>query len=71
MTSKRVVATATGFHGGEMRRPGDVFDVPEKLGAKWFKPFQSPAADKADTKPKGKPEAGARPEGRASDQNVI
>lgn len=67
MTNKRVIATALGFHGGELRYQGDVFDVPENLTGKWFKPFQP----QPDVKLKSRQDSTAKSEGRASDQNLI
>jgi len=34
----KVIAHYMGFYGGERRRPGDVFEVPEGTTSKWFAP---------------------------------
>lgn len=42
---KKVIATALGFHGGIRRRPGDVFEVPDKTEGKWFEPVDPPVKE--------------------------
>ena len=55
----KVIATDRGYHGGQIREPGDIFDAEGE--ARWFKPYGADrAADVAepapvDTKAKAKP----------------
>lgn len=46
-------ANATGYYGGVLRYPGDVFDVPDGESALWFEPFETSGAsqDPPDTPP--------------------
>jgi hypothetical protein len=56
----RVIATKLGFYGGARVREGQVFDVPEGIKGKWFKPFVETAeapAKSAESK-KAKPQKG-------------
>lgn len=52
----KVRAIALGFYGGERRRVGEEFDVPDKAKSKWFEPVTKEA------KGKGKKEAEKSPE---------
>ncbi|SMG01067.1 Phage protein [Burkholderia singularis] len=40
----KVRAIKTGFFGGARRYPGDVFEVPKGIKAKWFVPADGEAA---------------------------
>jgi hypothetical protein len=46
----KVVATAKGFFDANLREIGDVFEVPDGLIAKWFKPVDPKDAKKTKAK---------------------
>jgi len=57
----RVIATQLGFYKGSRVREGQVFEVPDGLKGKWFKPYvaaesELPAAKQKRGKGKGEPE---------------
>ena len=55
----KVTAIATGYYNNDLRRAGDVFDVPDGLQASWFVPVED---DKQpDHKPKGRKEDDRQP----------
>lgn len=58
----RVIVTAPGFWG-QLRQPGEEFDVPEGSKATWFKPV------KAD-EPEGKPARGRKASAEPADDLV-
>ena len=51
-------ATATGYYGGILRYPGDVFDVSDGESALWFEPFETSEAsqDPPDDDPPAPPD---------------
>lgn len=64
----RVIATATGFHGGARRRSGATFDVSEGTKGSWFKPFEGPEIQDAPVPPpRDNPPRPAKRKMRASD----
>lgn len=60
----RVIATAQGYDGIQIREPGDEFDMPEDSEAStWFKPVGRAEQAPAATKGKGKAPPPPPPEG--------
>lgn len=45
----RVIATAVGFDGTELRNPGDEFEMPDGAKGSWFEPKDD--EPKAEAKP--------------------
>ena len=80
-----VVAHFMGFYGGERRRPGDQFEVPDGTKSKWFAPVgetlegkkapalpgPAPAPKAGGKKAPALPEQEKAGEGRASDKGLI
>jgi hypothetical protein len=61
---KKVVAKALGFHGGQRRRPGDVFFVADDDKGSWFEPAVDPREElKEEIKKElsGEPQPAAKP----------
>lgn len=50
----RVIATKLGFYRGSRVREGQVFEVPDGLKGKWFKPYVAADSDLSAAKPKRK-----------------
>lgn len=51
----KVIATAMGFDGKQIRNPGDEFDMPDESKGSWFAPLLQGDTDKPAEKPaKGK-----------------
>lgn len=51
----KVQATETGYYGSNLRRSGDVFDVPAGETALWFIPLDPPAAPPENSPPDSDP----------------
>ena len=58
----KVTAIATGYYNNDLRRAGDVFDVPDGLQASWFVAVEDDKQpDHKPDKPKGKKEDDKQP----------